>query len=153
MEARCHHKTIRSCLLGLLCLGAVHCSSPSSRVRSDLEQSAQLQADADALYRALESVVVDRELPLERRDPAVRRLTSSWIRESDDSRRRYYLTVILQPGVLALRVHIARERLVQSEPVEIWESLPSDEASLEEENDIIADVYQSWLSGDFDDPP
>ena len=79
-----------------------------------------------------------------RRDETRRRLTSDWIDETDDIRRRYFLSVLLYSAGLAIRVHIVREELHQGDEGEVWtEIAPSDEVSAEE-TAIIGAVHQRW---------
>ena len=120
------------------------CASTAQIEEHNRETMAALEGDADALFVCLENEAETRNIPLARRDEARRRLTSDWIDETDDTRRRYFLSVLLYSAGLAIRVHIVREELQQGGEVETWaEIAPTDEVSAEE-TAIINAVHQRW---------
>ncbi|MBN1947572.1 MAG: hypothetical protein JW797_18025 [Bradymonadales bacterium] len=142
-------------LIALLAISLLSCSClGTADIRREQQQTASAMDDeADGLYLALERVAADRGIPLTRRDPIARRLTSDWIDEADQVQRRYYLSVINQAGLLALRVHIDRRRSFVEQGVEHFEDLPRSAETIEEENAMLQEAYRLWQTGAADHDP
>jgi hypothetical protein len=138
------HKSLSALLAALIALTLVNCSSPTD-VR-DLAQggSERIQADADALYRALESVADDRAIPFERRDPVLRRLTGEWISDGEASRHRYQLSVVYLSAGMAMRVRIVRQSLTVEEGEEVWRAVEGGDADRGEELAIAVEANERW---------
>ena len=128
-------------------VAATACTS-NAQIVADREAAIQrFEADADALYHSLLSEAEARELPEASNDAAVRRWTSTWLAESDETRRRYFMSVVVAPSGMALRVNIVREAQSGADEATgdtTWEALERTEAVEREELDIVQSAYGRW---------
>ena len=137
------HKLRSPFLLTFFALIQCTCSSFSSTDRTSADLQVDLYSEADLLFAAFERVASEHNIPVARRDQEDRRLTSEWIDEGDNTRRRYFLSVLIHPAGLALRANIVREICVEgSEPC--WQDLERTDEVAEEEAILIEEAYEYW---------
>ncbi len=137
------HKLRSPFLLTFFAFIQCTCSSFSSTDRTSADLQVDLYEEADVLFLAFERVALENNIPVARRDPDDRRLTSEWIDEGDNTRRRYFLSVLVHPAGLALRANIVQETCVEGvQPC--WQDIERTDEVAEEEAILIEEAYEYW---------